>query len=93
MSIFKKKKNRVIFATLAFGAIISSTSGVLIYRSSSDIDLSRVIFSSSTNSELANNKNNINKAIDAIKDNNVVENEKPVVIKPAEVPKIKIPDV
>ncbi|MFZ8230705.1 putative immunoglobulin-blocking virulence protein [Mycoplasmopsis bovis] len=93
MSIFKKKKNRVIFATLAFGAVISSTSGVLIYRSSSDIDLSRVIFSSSTNSELANNKNNINKAIDAIKDNNVVENEKPVVIKPAEVPKIKIPDV
>lgn len=92
MNVFKKKRNRVIIFSLAAGAVISASTGAVVYSSNSDSNLSRILFNNSTDAQVANNKNNISKSTDSIKDNNVIEGTKPKIIKPAETVAPKTPE-
>lgn len=92
MNLFRKKKNRVIILSLATGAVISASTGAFVYSSNSDSNLSKLLFNNSRDAELASNKNNISKSTDSIKDNNVIENTKPIAPKPVEEKVINVPD-
>nr|WP_307910696.1 hypothetical protein [Mycoplasmopsis bovis] len=45
MSIFKKKKSRILLISLSVGIVASVSSGALIYNASSDNSLSKLLFS------------------------------------------------
>ncbi len=92
MNLFRKKKNRVIILSLATGAVISASTGAFVYSSNSDSNLSKLLFNNSRDAELASNKNNISKSTDSIKDNNVIENTKPIAPKPVEEKVINVLD-
>lgn len=76
MNVFKKKKNRVIIFLFVIGVVIFVLIGVVVYLFNFDLNLLRIFFNNLIDVQVVNNKNNISKFIDLIKDNNVIENIK-----------------
>ncbi|MBT1315952.1 putative immunoglobulin-blocking virulence protein [Mycoplasmopsis bovis] len=87
MSIFKKKKSRILLISLSVGIVASVSSGALIYNASSDNSLSKLLFSSESDSLLhPSNSVDYSKTVNSITDKNVKElSKQPKVIeKPVE---------
>lgn len=81
MNVFKKKRNRVIIFLFVVGVVIFVLIGVVVYLFNFDLNLLRIFFNNLIDVQVVNNKNNISKFIDLIKDNNVIESIKFKIIK------------
>ncbi|CAL58984.1 Conserved hypothetical protein, predicted transmembrane protein [Mycoplasmopsis agalactiae PG2] len=98
MSIFKKKKSRILLISLSVGIVASVSSGALIYNAASDNNLSKLLFSSESDSLLHPSSNvDYSRSVNSITDKNIKELskqpkvlEKPEDIEPIVTPKIEI---